>query len=474
MIKQNSRPSGEDPFKNGSPFARPVKRRKPDNLSEDDIKIENIPTAPSEDRKVMAPPPIVGGREELTEVPGLNFKKQKRRKGVPKPTVPEYDTNIDKSKMTAEEKAEHYLKQILILAIENAASDIHFISGEQVYIRRKDDLIPITEQVIAGPDMLAMLTSNMPKMAKEEFLKVGESDYAIYPWGIEQQRFRVNAFTAQGMPGAVMRLITNNVPSLEDLDLPEKLRELSTSKDGLFLIAGATGSGKSTTLAAMLNHVNETSQKRIFTIEDPVEILHKNKKSLLTQREVGEDTLSFNKALRSAMRQNPDIILIGEIRDQATAEAAIQAAQTGHFVLSTIHAGTAEETLERFANIFPAEDRENIKKTLAYTLRGIVAQRLVIDVDNERLPLLEIMSNTHRIEQAIYQAAEGVEGAESVSKVIEESNLEGMQTIDQHLVELVMQKRISPRTAMSQSVDRLKLIQNLKLKGLSNEDLRQF
>lgn len=474
MIQANNI-TGDDPFKNGSPFSLP-KRKPADEEAEIQFGQVSSETAPSdlssggEARKLLAPPPMVGKSEEV-EVQEPKFKK---RKGVPKPSLPEYDKNVDKSKMSSEEKAEHYLKQILILAIQEGASDVHFISEEQVYIRRKDELIPITDKAISGNEMRAMLLSNMPKKAREEFDELGEVDYAIYPWGLKEQRFRVNTFTAQGMPGAVMRLITNNVPSLEDLGLPDKLRELASSKDGLFLIAGATGSGKSTTLAAMLNYVNENFDKRIFTIEDPVEILHTNKRSLLTQREVGQDTESFNRALRSAMRQNPDIILIGEIRDQATAEAAIQAAQTGHFVLSTIHAGTAEETLERFANIFPAEDRENIKKTLAYTLRGIVAQRLVIDVDKERTPLLEIMSNTHRIERAIYEAAEGVEGAESVTRVIEESNMEGMQTIDQNLVELVMHQRITPHTAMAQAVDKLKLVQTLKLKGLTNEQLREL
>lgn len=463
MLKPNKNNDLEDPFKNGSPFSLP--KRKPK---------QEMPLKFGEDgqveKKVTAVPPVMNPASSGV----IKTEKFAKKKGVPKPTAPDWNPDVDKSAMTAEEKAEHYLKQVLVLAIENAASDIHFISEEQVYIRRKDELTPITEQVISAAQMKAMLLSNMPPKVKEEFLDTGEADYAIYPWGINEQRFRVNAFTAQGMAGAVMRLITNNVPSIEDLGLPDKLRELASSKDGLFLIAGATGSGKSTTLAAMIDYINVNHEKRIFTIEDPVEILHRNKRSLLTQREVGQDTESFNRALRSAMRQNPDVILIGEIRDQATAEAAIQAAQTGHFVMSTIHAGTAEETLERFSNIFPAEDRENIKKTLAYTLRGIVAQRLVMDVDNERTPLLEIMSNTHRIERAIYEAAEGVEGAESVSRVIEESNMEGMQTIDQNLVDLVIEGRILPRTAMAQAVDRLKLVQTLKLKGVSDEKLRQF
>lgn len=355
------------------------------------------------------------------------------------------------------------LESLLAVANQHQASDIHLRANSKPYLRIKGRLAPCSD-VLDAEMVRNIIFASMDEEQKEFLLKHKEIDYAFKP-SEDGSRYRINAFTAQGAIEAVLRVVDSEAKNVDDLRLPSVINKLATVKDGLILVAGATGSGKSTTLAAMIDYVNQHEQKRIITIENPVEIVHQDKKSVISQREVGGDTVSFASALRSVLRQNPDIILIGEIRDRETAESALQAAQTGHLVLSTIHAGTAEETIKRFANLYPADERVNIKRALAYSLKGILVQRLVLDVEQQKLPVLEIMTSTDRIVQALLAEAEET-GGENLTKIIADSEIHGMLTLDQYLVKLVAKGLITIETAISEAVNPMTLKQNLHRRGL--------
>jgi len=356
------------------------------------------------------------------------------------------------------------LKQLLDTAIKNEASDIHLKAYSKPYLRLKGKLIP------CGGELSAQIVRNliyqtMDDEQKDFLLKNKEVDYAYKP-SKDGTRFRINAYTAQGETEAVLRLIKSEVKSTDSLRLPPVINKMATLKDGLVLVAGSTGSGKSTTLAAMIDYVNRNSEKRIITIENPVEIVHRDIKAVISQREVGGDTDSFATALRSVLRQNPDLILIGEIRDKETADSALQAAQTGHLVFSTIHAGTAEETLKRFAGLYPADERTNVKRTLATTLKGVIVQRLIVDKNQDKLPALEIMFNTDRIQQAMLADADDLDG-EHITKVIAEGQVHGMITLDQYLMKLVSSGVIEPQYAINEAVNPLTMRQALHSRGIS-------
>ena len=326
--------------------------------------------------------------------------------------------------------------------------------------------MPCGNDVISAQELREMITSTMLSEQVHSFDQSKEIDYGLKIPDVG--RFRVNAYTAQGDMEAVLRVIQDGVRNVSELRLPPIINKLAGLKDGLILVAGSTGSGKSTTLAAMIDFINTNQRKRIITIENPVEIIHEDKLSVISQREVGGDTDSFGAALRSVLRQNPDIILIGEIRDKETADSALQAAQTGHLVFSTIHAGTAEETVNRFAGLYPAEERPNLKRALAYSLKGVLAQRLIVDIEKRKLPVLEIMTSTNRITQALLSDADDDPSRESLTKVISESDMYGMMTLDQYLVQLVLNKIILPDDAIAESVNPLTFKQALYARGLLN------
>lgn len=337
-------------------------------------------------------------------------------------------------------------EDLLNFAVSQDASDIHAKPNGPVFMRTKRGLLPVEGSTWTSAQMRKFIEYTMTPAQIEEYRELKETDYAFR--SKNGDRFRVNAHTAQGQPEAVLRLIKTEVRTLDDLNLPKQLKSLASLHDGLVLVSGATGSGKSSTLAAVLNEVNRTQAKRIITIENPVEIVHTDQRSLISQREVGDDTVSFHAALRSVLRQNPDIILIGEIRDKETADAALQAAQTGHLVFSTIHASTAEETIKRFAGLYPAEERANIKRALSYTMKSVVVQRLLKTADGKgRVAALEILFQNHRISQAILADAEEQEG-ESITKIISESKVNNMITMDQFLLDLVIQGKITPEVAL--------------------------
>jgi twitching motility protein PilT len=276
-----------------------------------------------------------------------------------------------------------------------------------------------------------------------EFEEEGEADFSYAVGGLS--RFRVNAFKQRGAISIVCRAIPFEIRSVEDLGLPDVVRTLSEEQRGIILVTGTTGSGKSTTLAAMIDHINRTRARHIITLEDPIEYLHTDKNSIVNQREVGSDTGSFGRAMRRVLRQDPDVILIGEMRDEETVRTALSAAETGHLVLSTVHTLDATETINRIIDFFPPHQQQQARVMLAATLRGAIAQRLVPDLSGDgRVPASEIMIVTGRVQDLILNPEE----TGKITEVISEGEFYGMRTFDQSLLGYVMEGKVSEEVAL--------------------------
>jgi len=348
---------------------------------------------------------------------------------------------------------------------EMGGSDLHLKVGIEPMVRVRGLLTPIEGQEKLGPeDTAQMLNGIIPPGLVEEFERDGEADFSHSVSGVG--RFRVNAFKQRGSVSIVMRFIPFGVPRFEDLGLPDVIRRLSTEERGIILVTGTTGSGKSTTLASMIDLVNRSSRKHIVTIEDPIEFMHRDEKSIVNQREVGTDTLSFARALRRVLRQDPDIIQIGEIRDAESAQIALSAAETGHLVLSTLHTVDATETVNRMIDLFPPHERGQVRTMLAGTLKGIIGQRLLRTKDGGRVAACEVMVTTGRIQDFIMDPLQ----TGQIQEAISEGEYYGMQTFDQALLKLVEQDRISfedALTAASRPQDFKLMVQSLGL-GIRN------
>jgi len=337
------------------------------------------------------------------------------------------------------------LKAYLNTAVKHKASDLHLQPLAKPHLRIEGKLKPIGNDLLSAEDSEVIILSAMDDKLKAALETNLEVDYALTIPNLG--RFRVSSYMAQGCHEAVFRLVMPSPKTLQELRIPAIAEKLALQKDGLILVAGPTGSGKSSTLAGMIDIINESSSKRIITIENPVEILHTNKRSLITQRELGIDTNSFAGALRAVLRQDPDVIMVGEIRDKETADAALQAAQTGHLVLATIHAGNAEEAIIRLTNLFALEERDNIRSVLASLIRGVLVQNLVKDIKGDRLPLVEILINSSRMQDVISGEAK----ADTFLQVLEESDVHGMQTMDQHIIKLTLEKHLTPEVALEKA-----------------------
>ena len=332
-------------------------------------------------------------------------------------------------------------KPLFKLMVEKKASDLFFTSYAPVKIKIEGQIFPVNKQILT-PEMVKQAAYGLMNAEQIEYFEEElEIDFAISEPGLG--RFRVNVFHQRGYPAIVLRYITADMPRLDSLGLPEILKDLAMMKRGLLLMVGATGSGKSTTLAAMINHRNESSSDHILTIEDPIEFLHTNKKSIINQREVGLDTKSYHRALRSAMRAAPDVIMIGEIRDRETMEAAVALAGTGHLCICTLHANNAAETLDRIINMFPKDQHDQIFLDLSQYLRAILSQRLVKGKDNKRVAAMEIMLNTPHIQELVKKG--DVIGVKEAMRTTTER---GMQTFDASLYALVKAGRIELEEAL--------------------------
>jgi len=341
-------------------------------------------------------------------------------------------------------------KPLFKLMVEKKASDLFFTSNAPIKIKIEGQILPVNRQVLTPETVKQTALAIMSPEQREYFLREFELDFAVSEAGLG--RFRVNVFMQRGYPAMVMRYITADMPRLDALGLPEVCSELVLLKRGLILMVGATGSGKSTTLAAMINHRNENSSDHIVTIEDPLEFLHTNKRSIVNQREVGLDTKSYTRALRGVVRAAPDVILIGEIRDRESMEAAINLAGTGHLVLATMHANNCAESLDRIINMFPREQHNQIFLDLSQYLRAIMAQRLILGVDGKRLAALEVMINTPHI-QTLVKKGDVV----GIKEAITASTERGIQSFDLALFNLHRAGRVPLEEALANADSRANL-----------------
>ena len=334
------------------------------------------------------------------------------------------------------------IDELLRYAVERGASDLHLKAGNVPFVRVDGQLSPADLGYLSAADTDRFAEALMTEHKKREFEQTNEADLGYTLSGVG--RFRVNVFRQRGVIGLAIRRVRAEVPSFEELRLPPVMSTLAGSARGLILITGPTGTGKTTTIASMIGHINRTRRTHIVTVEDPIEVVHDDQLSIIQQREIGIDTDSYATALRHVIRQDPDVIFIGEIRDSESAIAAIQAAETGHLVISTLHTIDAMETINRVLDLFPPEQQREIRSSFAGALRGIVSQRLVSRADGKgRVPVVEVMVNTGRIFDRIVDPEETA----GILEVIAGGDFYGMQTFDQALVKLVKEGIVSPDEA---------------------------
>jgi len=334
------------------------------------------------------------------------------------------------------------LRPYLKLMAEKKASDLFFTPQAPIKIKIEGRIVSVGKDVLTTELVNQICHSVMTEAQRDQLEKDLELDFAISETGLG--RFRANVFCQRGNLAMVLRYITLDMPVLDDLGLPKVLKELAMRKRGMVLMVGATGSGKSTTLAAMINHRNETASDHIITVEDPIEFLHPNKKSIVNQRELGIDTRDYGRALKSAMRAAPDVLLIGEIRDQETMEAAITLSGTGHLALGTLHANNAAETLDRIINMFPQQQHPQIFMDLSHYLTAIIAQRLVPGKDGRRVAAVEVLLNTPHVAELMLKGDVG-----GIKTALRESTQEDMQSFDTALYRLYKDGRITLEDALS-------------------------
>jgi len=353
-----------------------------------------------------------------------------------------------------EKKLQFYLKNL----IHNGGSDLHLKSGAIIRLRINGDLLKLGDKELTHEELDGIAQAILTDKQYSDLVKNKELDctYVLD----EDNRFRVNFFYQLNGLSSVMRIIPVKILTLEELALPSIITELSELHRGLVLVTGVTGSGKSTTLAAMLDHINRTKKKHIITVEDPVEFVHKDRDSLVSQRGIGQDSHSFSNALKGALREDPDIILIGEMRDLETIEIALHAANTGHLVFSTLHTLDAKETINRVIGMFPKEEQNRIRITLASVLGGVVSQRLVKTVDGKRAAAIEVMKQTPRISDLIAKNMD----YEILDTIEEGKEIYGSQSFDQALLDLFNSGRVDRDVVLEHATNPSDM--KLKLQGI--------
>ena len=342
------------------------------------------------------------------------------------------------------------VKPLFKLMVEKRASDLFFAPFAPAKIKIEGKIMPVNKLEMTPKMVKQAALELMNEEQMEYFTRELEIDFALSEEGLG--RFRVNVFHQRGNVAMVLRYITNDLPTLDELGMPVQLKELVMLRRGLILMVGATGAGKSTTLAAMVNHRNEKTSSHILTIEDPIEFLHPNKQSIINQREVGLDTKSYARALRSAVRAAPDVILIGEIRDTESMRAALDMAGTGHLVLATVHSNNSAETLDRIINLFPQEQHSQVFMDIAHYLRAILSQRLVRARNGKRVAAVELMLNTPHIKDLILKG-----DISAVKEAHKDSGEAGMQNFDEALLQLYKDGTITLEEAMSHADSRSNL-----------------
>jgi twitching motility protein PilU len=360
-----------------------------------------------------------------------------------------------------------FMYNLLRLMLQRKGSDLFITVGFPPAIKVDGKMTPVSSQQLTGPHTAELARAIMNDRQAADFEAHKECNFAIAPAGIG--RFRVNAFVQQGSIGLVLRVITTTIPEFDKMGLPPVLKDVIMTKRGLAIMVGGTGSGKSTTLAAMINHRNDNSQGHIITIEDPIEYVHPHKGCLMTQREVGVDTDSWENALTNTLRQAPDVILIGEIRHRETMEHAIAFAETGHLCLGTLHANSANQALDRIINFFPEERRQQLLMDLSLNLRALVAQRLIpLKEGKGRVAAVEVMLNSPLVSDLIFKGE-----VHEIKEIMKKSRELGMQTFDQALFDIYEEGKISYEDALrnADSVNDLRLNIKLNSKEAKNRDI---
>ncbi|MFA6143734.1 MAG: PilT/PilU family type 4a pilus ATPase [Sulfurimonas sp.] len=351
-------------------------------------------------------------------------------------------------------KIRGYLRRM----IDAGGSDLHVKANAVVRARINGEIIPLSGEIFSKDEAL-IFAKELLRTRFNELVEKKELDL-VYPFD-EATRFRINIFFQMEGISAVFRLIPVKILTIDELNLPQVVHTFAQMERGLVLVTGVTGSGKSTTLAAIMHEINLTKRKHIITIEDPIEFVHKDRRCIINQRSVGQDTKSFGNALRAALREDPDIILVGEMRDMETIEIALHAADTGHLVFSTLHTLDAKETVNRIVSVFPSVEQNRVRMTVASVLKGVISQRLVPTVDGKRTAALEVLVRTARIEQLIAENRD----AEIPDTIAEGKELYGSQTFDQGILDLYLSGRISRDDALGYATSPSDL--KLKMNGMA-------
>lgn len=367
------------------------------------------------------------------------------------------------------DKAIKYMHDLLRTMVSKNGSDLFITAGAVPSMKVDGEMVPLSNQSLSPQHTQILVAAIMNDKQRAEFEETQECNFAISLPGVS--RFRVNAFTQRGSVGVVLRVIRSEIPLFEDLNLPLILKDISMTKRGLVIFVGATGSGKSTSLAAMVGHRNQHSHGHIITIEDPIEFIHNHRNCIVTQREVGVDTEDYAIALKNTLRQAPDVILIGEIRDRETMEHAIAFAETGHLCLSTLHANSTNQALDRIINFFPEDRRQQLLMDLSLNLKSLVSQRLIPTISgNGRMAAIEIMINSPLMADLIFKGQ-----VHEIKELIAKSNELGMQTFDQALFDLYEGGQIKYEDALrnADSVNDLRLRIKLEGKAASTNDLME-
>jgi len=362
------------------------------------------------------------------------------------------------------EQATKFMFDLLRLMLRKKASDLFITAGFPPAFKIDGKMTPVSQQLLSAQHTEVLAKAIMNDKQVAEFEATKECNFAIHPTGIG--RFRVNTFVQQQRVGIVLRTITTKIPEFDDLGLPQVLKEVVMSKRGLVVFVGGTGSGKSTSMAALIGYRNQNSHGHIITIEDPVEYVHEHIHCLITQREVGVDTESWEAALKNTLRQAPDVILIGEIRDRETMEHAISFAETGHLCLGTLHANSANQALDRIINFFPEERRAQLLMDLSLNLRGLVAQRLIPAKDgNGRVAAIEVLLNSPLVADLIFKG-----NVHEIKEIMKKSHEMGMQTFDAALFDLYESGKISYEDALRNADSMNELRLQIKLDGAEAKD----
>jgi len=339
-----------------------------------------------------------------------------------------------------------YLHSLLKFAVNMGASDIHVKPGHHATIRISGELFPVQVDPPTKEQVEEIVRHMLPKHLEARLEREKEADFSYIDPALG--RFRVNVFYQRGVPSFAMRYVKTHVPTFKDLNLPDQMTKVASAERGIILVTGPTGCGKSSTLAALVHHINETEKCHIITLEDPIEYIFEDKQSIIEQREVGLDTLSFERALVHVMRQDPDVIMIGEMRDSQSFMAALAAADTGHLVITTLHTTTAYSAIGRTLDFFPAHERDQIRRQIAANLHAVVCQRLVPAIAGSVVPAVEIMLNTPTVRKFIEQNM-----LDKLAAAIETGTDDGMQTFNQALYKLVKAKLITEEEALSKATN---------------------